>query len=199
MKGEMKDFNEGLEDLQLRISKGDQRAFETVYLRYYRKLVVFSKNFLKSREHAEEVVEDVFVKLWSKREEIIYIQNLNVYLYSATKNKSLNALSSNAARFVTEALDIADHDSVAEGSTPHDLLVTSEVMQSVQRAMDLLPERCRIIFQLAREDGLKYKEIAQILNISVNTIDAQMAIAVKRLCASLGVEKHRKAPVVQAK
>ncbi len=199
MKVDKKDFNNGLMDLQVRISKGDEQAFETIYLYYHKKLISFSKNFTRSAEVAEEIVEDVFIKLWSKRETIVEIQNLTIYLYSATKNQSLNALSKAARRFVTESLDLADPDIHPEYNTPHDLLVTSEIMQTMRRTVDLLPDRCKIIFQLIREDGLKYKEVSEILNISVNTIDAQMAIAVKRLCAALGVEKSRKNPVYSSR
>ncbi len=195
MKEGRKDFNSCLVDLQRRISEGDEHAFEEIYSYYHKKLTAFSKNFLRSTELAEEVVEDVFVKLWSKREDIIDINNLTTYLYSATKNRSLNALSQEARRLVTESLEISDSEMKAESYTPHDLLVTSEMMQLMQQTLDLLPKRCKLIFRLIREDGLKYKEVAEILNISVNTIDAQMAIAVKRLCAALSVDKSKRARV----
>ena len=188
MKLHKKSFLECLPHYQQLIAEGDEQAFEKVYRFYHRKLASFSENYTKSKELAEEIVEDVFVKLWCKRESVPQINNLNVYLYTAIKHESLNALSKEARRIVTEMLDVTETDAYTDNTSPHDLLVTSELMQSVQNAIDTLPPRCKLIFQLVREDNLRYKEIAEILNISVNTIDSQMAIAMKRLCAALNVK-----------
>lgn len=192
MKVDKRNLDSGFINLQLRVSKGDEQAFEEIYLYFHKKLTSFARNFVRSHEIAEEIVGDVFIKLWSRREDIVNIQNLTVYLYSATKNRSLNALTKEARRFVTESLDLTDPDSYPLSSTPHDLLVTSEIMQTMRQAIELLPARCKVIFQLIREDGLKYKEVSEILNISVHTIDAQMAIAIKRLCAAMGVDRAKK-------
>jgi RNA polymerase sigma-70 factor (ECF subfamily) len=72
-------------------------------------------------------------------------------------------------------------------------MITAEMMTRMRQAIDSLPPRCKIIFKLIREDGLKYKEVAEILNISVNTIDVQMAIAVKKICMALHIEKPTRA------
>jgi len=197
MKLDKNHYKENITDLQLLIVSGDQEAFALLYGLYNRKLLSFAKNFLKSKEMAEEICEDVFVKLWCNRESLVHVHNLNVYLYTAIKNHSLNALSKEARRLVTCSLEEIDNENISISDSPHELLVTSEVMQLVRGAIDVLPPRCKIIFQLVREDGLRYKEVADILNISVNTIDAQMAIAVKRLCASLGVDKPLKRSMQQ--
>ena len=183
-----KSFAENLPEYQRLVSAGNEQAFEKIYNYYHKKLISFSNNYTKSKELAEEVVEDVFVKLWFKRENVAQIENLNVYLYTSIKHQSLNAISKEARRVVTELLEITEFDVHSEHNTPHDLLVTSELMQSVQSAINTLPPRCKLIFQLVREDQLKYKEVAAILNISVNTIDAQMAIAVRRLCSALNLQ-----------
>ena len=78
---------------------------------------------------------------------------------------------------------------------PYDLMITSEMMASMHQAIEALPPRCKMIFKLIREDGLKYKEVAEILNISVNTIDVQMAIAVKKICTALHIEKPSKSSI----
>ncbi len=187
----MKNLCVEITDLQTRISDGDERAFEQVFRAFYKKLLLFSQNFVKTPEHAEEVVEDVFVKLWVRRQEINQIKNLKVYLYSATKNQALNALYKEKMLF-SDSADLSDHDSPVCPNNPHDMLVNSELNEVMNRAVDALPERCKLIFKLVREDGLKYKEIAEILGISVNTIDAQMAIAVKRICESLGINKENR-------
>lgn len=192
MKFYKKLFRDYLPEYQKKISEGNEKAFEQLYHLYYKKLIHFSENYTKSKELAEEVVEDVFIKIWANREKIVSINNLNVYLYTAVKHQSLNALSKEARRIVTEILDLNLYDTYEENHSPHDLLVTSELMQSVQSAIDSLPPRCKLIFQLVREDQLKYKEIAEILGVSVSTIDTQVAIAVKRICASLKIKIEKR-------
>lgn len=139
---------------------------------------------VKTREAAEEIIEDVFIRIWQQRSQIIEIRNLRVYLYTAVKNGSLNFLATKAKENLTESFDHLDIECQA-GSDPEQLLITTEMFNRIQQAVDALPPRCKMIFKLIREDGLKYKEVAEILHISVNTIDAQMAIAVSRIAAAL--------------
>jgi RNA polymerase sigma-70 factor (ECF subfamily) len=133
------------------------------------------------------------VKLWSNRDKIRNIENLTVYLYVAVKNRSLNELSRLANELISTPFDCFEIELEEATGNPYELMVTAEMMQRMQKAIDLLPPRCKMIFKLIREDGLKYKEVGQILNISVNTIDVQMAIAIKRICTALQIEKPGKA------
>jgi RNA polymerase sigma-70 factor (ECF subfamily) len=178
-----------LNTIQHKLSVSDENALAELYRYYYKKLVQFSKSIVRTNELAEEVVEDVFIKLWCNRVSIHEIQNLNVYLYIAVKNTSLNTLSQKARQLISAPFDFLNIEFENELGKPDDLLITAEMMQRMQRAIDALPPRCKMIFKLIREDGLKYKEVAEILNISVNTIDAQMAIAVKKICTSLQIKK----------
>lgn len=192
MKLYKKPFLDCLPEYQQLVSEGNEQAFEKIYNYYHKRLIAFSRNYTRSKELAEEVVEDVFVKLWCKRENVTQIQNLNIYIYTAVKHQSLNAISKEARRLVTELLEVSEYDVHSEDNSPHDLMVTSELMQSIQTAIESLPPRCKLVFQMIRKDKLHYKEVAEILNISVNTIDAQMAIAVKRLCSALNIQSHNK-------
>ncbi|MBS1654555.1 MAG: RNA polymerase sigma-70 factor [Bacteroidetes bacterium] len=160
-----------------------------MYVYFDKKLVHFASNLVRSREIAEEIVEDVFVKVWNNRTTIGEIDNLSVYLYVAVKNQALNTLSQKAKDLVSAPFDYLDIASPDLASNPYDLMITSEMMGRMQQAIELLPPRCKMIFKLIREDGLKYKEVSAILNISVNTIDAQMAIAVKKICESLNIRR----------
>ncbi|MEP6844807.1 MAG: sigma-70 family RNA polymerase sigma factor, partial [Panacibacter sp.] len=108
------------------------------------------------------------------------------------KNQSLNALSKRAQQLVTGSFDYLDIEIEEALGDPEELMITEEMLLRMQKAVDDLPPRCKMIFKLIREDGLKYKEVAQILNISVNTIDVQMAIAVKRICTALQLEKPKR-------
>ena len=167
-------------ELLQRIAAGDQAAFRLVYTSYYRRLFQFALSLVKTRESAEEIVEDVFVRIWQQRDKITAIQNLRVYLYTATKNLLAQLPRPGRPRAsITEPFDHI-HVRLGESSlTPEQILITAEIQQKIRAAIKALLPGHKMIFKLVREDGLRYKEIAEILNISVNTIDVQMAIAVK--------------------
>jgi RNA polymerase sigma-70 factor (family 1) len=175
-------------ELLLQIAAGDQHAFRQVYLYFYKRLYQFALAIVKVRESSEEIVEDVFVRIWQQRAGLPAIQNLRVYLYTATKNTSLNYLSKKARESITEPFDHIHVGMNGSTITPEQILLTAEMYRKVREAVDSLPPRCKMIFKLVREDGLRYKEIADILNISVNTIDVQMAIAVKKIATALRPE-----------
>jgi RNA polymerase sigma-70 factor (family 1) len=181
-----------LRELQIRIANEDEAAFTQLYLHFGKKLIQFAVTLVRAKEIAEELVEDVFVKLWANRHNAPQIDNLTVYLYVAVKNRALNALSQKANELIAAPFDYLDTTVDDFSADPYDLLITAEMMSRMRTAVDTLPPRCKMIFKLIREDGLKYKEVAEILNISVNTIDAQMAIAVKKICAALHITRSEK-------
>ncbi|HZK63354.1 MAG TPA: RNA polymerase sigma-70 factor [Puia sp.] len=166
------------------IATGNELAFRQLYGYFYMRLFHFARSMVKTKEAAEEIIEDVYIRIWQQKENIRAIQNLKVYLYTAVKNTSLNYLSKKARESITEPFDHI-HIEFSEGADPEQLLITSEMYNKIRKAVEALPPRCRMIFKLIREDGLKYKEVSEILNISVNTIDAQMAIAVSRIATAL--------------
>ena len=181
-----------LKVLQQRIAISDETAFTELYLHFGKKLHQFASSLIRSKEIAEELVEDVFVKIWANRKTITEVDNLTVYLYVAVKNKALNTLSQKAKELIAAPFDYLDLPIDEFAADPYDLMITAEMMTRMHRMIENLPPRCKMIFKLIREDGLKYKEVAEILNISVNTIDVQMAIAVKKLCIALQVDNPRK-------
>jgi RNA polymerase sigma-70 factor (family 1) len=174
-----------LRHIQQGIYEGRETALAELYQLFSKKLHHFSKAITRSSEEAEEIVEDVFVKLWCDRYNILTIDNLAVYLYVSVKNRSLNAVARKAKELIKAPFDDIDIEIGGLASDPYKLLITAEMMQKMQQAVESLPSRCKMIFKLIREDGLKYKEVAEILNISVNTIDVQMAIATKKICTAL--------------
>jgi len=177
--------------IQQGIFNNEEPALADLYQFFYGKLQQFAKAMVHSNEVAEEIVEDVFVKLWCNRSNITTIENITVYLYVAVKNSCLNYISRKTKDLISAPFDFLDIE-VNEEATPHDILITAEMTQRMHKAIEALPPRCKMIFKLVREDGLRYKDVAQILNISINTIDVQMAIAVKRICSALGIEKKVK-------
>lgn len=163
-----------------RIGNGDEQAFRLLFQYYSPRLNQFAYAIVKIKEAATEIVDDVFIKLWKQRESVPSISNIRVYLYVAVKNSSLNYLSSKAHRQITEPfnhLDIA----LSRDQAPDEKMISAELQAKITAAIESLPPRCKMIFKLVREDGLRYKDVAEILNLTVNTVDAQMVIAVKRI------------------
>lgn len=163
----------------------DEAAYEKLFFHFNDALFNLAICFVKNKETAEEIVSDTFINLWRNRSRLPEIENLKVYLYVSVKNLCIKHITRNSA-FEDFNLDELHLDTVAGTSfSPEDLFVSKEVLNYIHAAIESLPPRCRLIFKLVREDGLKYKEISQILNISVKTIDAQMAIAAKKITQSL--------------
>lgn len=171
--------------LQKQAAVGDEAAFKIIYYHFYKKIYHFAFAIVKTKEAAEEIAEDLFIRIWQQKEKLVTIHNLRVYLYIAIKNTALNYLSKKAKDNLTEPFDYINIDICRSALTPEQILISTEMHNKIQQAVESLPPRCKIIFKLVREDGLKYKEVSDILNISVNTIDVQMAIAVKKIVAAL--------------
>jgi RNA polymerase sigma-70 factor (family 1) len=174
--------------IQQRAAAGDEEAFKKLYYHFYKKLYLFSLSLVKTKEAAEEIAEDVFIKIWQQKTNLSAINNLRVYLYIATKNTSLNYLAKKARENLIEPFDHINIDLYKSTITPEELMITTEMYRKIQEQVEALPPRCKMIFKLIREDGLKYKEVSDILNISVNTIDVQIAIAIKKIALALKPE-----------
>jgi len=188
----------GLPHIQEGIYAGNEQCLAELYRLFSKRLHHFARVITRSPEIAEEIVEDVFVKLWSNRHRINEVENLTVYLYVAVKNRSLNAISQKASELIRAPFDDLDIEAAQITSDPYNLLITAEMMKRMQQAVDNLPPRCKMIFKLVREDGLKHREVAEILNISLNTVDVQMAIAIKKICRELNVNRVSKGFGVKA-
>jgi RNA polymerase sigma-70 factor (ECF subfamily) len=181
-----------LPHIQQGILAGNEQSLAELYRLFSKRLHHFARVITRSSEVAEEIVEDVFVKMWSNRHRINEVENLTVYLYVAVKNRSLNAISQKASELIRAPFDDLDIEAAQVATDPYNLLVTAEMMKRMQQAVDNLPPRCKMIFKLVREDGLKHREVAEILNISLNTVDVQMAIAIRKICTELQVNKTAK-------
>lgn len=161
-------------------NEDDQQAFKQLYQLFFFRLYQFAYSFVRSKENAEEVVNDVFLNLWQHRETLNTINNINVYLYVAIKNASLNYLrkKNNALPLSIDELSVPHLHFVLN---PELIMITRELQSLIREAIEQLPPRCKIIFKLVKEDGLSYKEVSSILDVSVKTVDAQLCIALKKL------------------
>jgi len=158
---------------------------------YYQRLMSFAMPVVKSHDVAEEVVMDAFMKLWEQRSTLADVRNLETYMYVMVRNLSLNYLRKQKVSFFEVLED--DHLTLARyEQTPEGTLITTEMLEQVNQAVDALPPKCKLIFKLLREDGVSRKEAAEILNISVKTIDNQIAIAVERIAKALAIDLSSK-------
>lgn len=165
---------------QREIAFGDDNAFRKLFDHFAERLTNFSFSITRNKEIAEEITSEVFVKVWKNREKIQEINNLNTYLYKAAKNTSLNYLSRKFHEVNTDPFDFVNIQ-LSTNESPEQHLISNEIFKKISDAVESLPPKCKIIFKLVREDGLKYQDVAEILNISINTVDAQMVIAIKKI------------------
>lgn len=165
--------------------------FEDVYLSYFSKMKYFAKEYVISEEDAENIVQDVFVELWENKEMLNMHMNLIAYLFTTIKNKCLNHLRHKlvvqetanklqeeytiSLRMNLDSLEVFDNN----------LFSDHDIEKIISRALDALPEKCRAIFIMSKIEGKKHNEIAQELNISINTVGSQIGIAYKKLRTEL--------------
>ena len=170
----------------------DENAYKELFFQLYAPLKRFSRGFLKRQELAEETVSDVFVEIWRRRKDLREIEDLKVYMYICVKNASLRKLQELNKNMVV-SLDSFSADFTSTYSTPEEAILTSELVQKIQLAIHELPPRCKLVYKLAKEDKLQYKEIAAILNISVKTIDNQLTTALKKIATAINfrLEKNK--------
>jgi RNA polymerase sigma-70 factor (ECF subfamily) len=170
-----------IQNLLNRISaKSDEKAFRDLFDIFAPRLIHFSNAILKNNELAEEVVSDVFFKVWVHREKLSAIDNFRAYLYTSAKNTSLNYLDKEKRLKFIHLEDLSIPLQIDDVCSESDL-VSKELKDAIEKAIDHLPSRCKLIYRLAKIDQLKYKEISQLLNISVKTIDNQIFIAIKKI------------------
>lgn len=166
--------------LDLVRTKNDVLAFKKIYFFFYDKLFQLAHFYVKSHEAAEEIVDDVFVNIWERRDMLKEIKNFSAYLYVATKNHSLKHNTKMLGRTFVDVDEIGIH-LVESGPDPEMQIHLKDMDQFIHNLINELPEKCQLVYRLIREDHLKYKEVAQLLNISVKTVEYHMGIAVNKL------------------
>src|SRR5580692_3733188 len=170
--------------ISYRVETAGEAALEALYRMYFVRLFRFCFSIIHQKESAEEIVNDVFLKLWENRDRRPAIDNPRLYLYVSVKNRSLNYLRDNAGVHTVEISErCADY--VRFDTNPETILLDAEGLRRIRTAIDELPSRCKLIFSLVKEDGLKYKDVALLLGLSVKTVEAQLAIALRKIAAAL--------------
>jgi RNA polymerase sigma-70 factor (ECF subfamily) len=165
------------EELLRRMKHADPHALKILFERYYSSLCSFAFRFVKTMHLAEEAVSDVFLHIWLKKNTIEIRTNLKTYLYTAVRNQSINYVKHHTVSF--EDIETVDAQDAISELHPHAHMLYEELKDDIDALLRQLPEKRQIIFKMNRIDGLSYKEIAEILSISVHTVQNQMVAAVK--------------------
>jgi RNA polymerase sigma-70 factor (ECF subfamily) len=151
-------------------------SFEEMYKVHYRMLRNAAENIIGDGDAAHDVVQDVFIKLWNRKDEIGAILNKKAYLFRAVINASITALENNKNKSM-----IGDMKLELGGDHADSSVLAKELESKIQTALNALPPKCKAIFVLSRFEGLKNKEISEYLGLSIKTVENQMGIALKRM------------------
>lgn len=160
---------------------GNLKTFEMIFNQYYHPLVQYGNTFMKDLDEAEDVVQQVFVSVWEKRESTEIHTSLRALLYKAVHNACLNRIKQQKVR--RDYVQSEVH--VRQEASAFDHLQEKELKQKIEDAVSLLPEQCAKIFRMSRFEQLKYQEIADQLGLSVKTVENQMGKALKLMRESL--------------
>ena len=174
-------------ELQQRIAVyEDAVAYKKLFFYFFLPLKSFSYSIVKSKEYAEEIVSDVFVEIWARRKMLLDIDDLKMYIYVSVRNASLRKFEQTQKSNIL-SLDELCIEMMSVEPNAENAMMSAELVRKIETAIDQLPPQCKIIFKLAKEDKLKYKEIAILLSISVKTIDNQLSTALKKIASVLNI------------
>jgi len=158
-----------------RVKEGDRKSFELLFDKYYNNLCNFAYLFFKDTAHTEELVADVFVNIWEKRKSIQIKTDFKSYLYRSTRNAVINVIRKEKGNKLLKS-EITSYE-----LSPETLMIRQEVIAHFESMLVRLPKQAGLVFRLVRVDGLKYKQIAETLNISVKTVENHMGKALKMM------------------
>jgi RNA polymerase sigma-70 factor, ECF subfamily len=163
--------------------KLDDDTFEKLFKDLYPVLCKFCIRFVRKAEIAEEIVQEQFINLWKKKDELNIHTSLKSYIYTAVKNRSIDYLRSKFSKLVFVPEEFSH--GLVENSDPQKLLEEKEISFIVTEAVNELPEKCYMVFSLSRFADLSNREIAEKLNISEKTVENQITIAIRKIKAHI--------------
>lgn len=168
------------------LKQGNREVFDQIFRCYYTSLAHYCMKFVSDKDKSEEIVQDVFVKLWLKHETVVINNSLKSYLFKATQNLAFNYIRNAKHTIILQDADIFS----AEGTSddPSISLEENDLKDKIQKIIQLMPTKRREVFLLSRTNGLRNAEIARRLNISVKTVETHMSKALNQLRKAL--QKH---------
>ena len=177
-----------MDDIQLvnAIKQNDDTAFKQLYLRYYPRLLAYLNTLTHDQEQSKEIAQQAFVNLWVQRQKLDNVQSPKNYLYSIARNTYINEFRKNNRRneFFANLREQALNDCIKDDSEILDQRITR-----LKHVIETLPLRCKEILKMSKIEGLKYIEIAELLGISLKTVESQMRIAFRKIREGLNDDK----------
>ena len=161
----------------IKIKDGDESAYQMLFIEFYAPLVSFATNFISDKSIAEDIVQDIFIKIWEGRDKIGTVKNISAYLYQTVRFTCYNHIRDKKI-FPEDNIDFTEHVKIS--SSIEEMIIEEESFRLYLKEMEKLPPKCRKIFSLSIE-GLMAKEIAEELDISIETVKKQKKIARKIL------------------
>lgn len=166
------------------VARGNHAAFEKLYNTYFKKCFSLALYYVKSKEIAEDVIAEVFYMIWKSRDLMLNVKDWNSYLYISIRNQAFLYLEQ-TKRIPFEPSDLFSIHFISHDNNPEELLLKQEFDTVLNKALSELPERCKMIYYMVREEKMSYRQIAESLDISERTVNSQMTIAVKKLGMSI--------------
>lgn len=178
-------------EIVTKIKMGNKGAYEALFLEHYKNMVLYAKKFVMDTEVARDIVQDVFIYIWDKRQKIHIDRSVSSYLFRAVKNACINYLKREdykqdyIKQFLLSVNSEAKYTSKSEDA--HELVVHKDLLVRIEAIIELLPEQCKNMFRMSRFRGLKNKEIAEIYSVSPRTVETQIYRALKVLKENLSL------------
>lgn len=164
---------------------GEELAFELLFRKYYVRLCGFANKFVANTAESEEIVQEVFLNLWKKRDQLRLDNEIKPYLFKSVQNLCYNFIGhKKVADNYYSVIEVVYKNRSEEFNT-YESILYHEFQEKAEKSIESLPDQCRMIFKLSRNEGLKYTEIAEKLDLSVKTVETQMSRALSKLKSDL--------------
>ncbi|MDO5977446.1 RNA polymerase sigma-70 factor [Flavivirga spongiicola] len=172
-----------------RFKKGDERAFEYFFNTYFNAIVGFTMQFLGDEDKSRSIAQEAFIKLWQNREKVKKTNGIKAFLYTSAKSDCLNIIRHNKVVYKYNNRQLQERENQINlevlNSLEFDAMSFTELERLIEKSIDALPEKCKLIFRKRRNENKKNKEIAEELGISVKAVEANMTRALKILKVNL--------------
>jgi RNA polymerase sigma-19 factor, ECF subfamily len=158
----------------------DEQAYKKIFFHFHPSLYRFAFNIVQDTDLAEEIVSDVMMKVWDLGSKLAQVDKLQAYLFTATKNTAFNQLAKGRLQEVSIG-EWVENTVTDKEDTPESRLLLSEIGRIIETAVKELPPQCQLVYRLIKEEGCSHRQVSDIMEISRNTIETHMRIALKKI------------------